>query len=133
MPTLLFNDRKRHVISIVDSNMTALLSLALDAATMRQQAIAQNIANVNTPGYRRVGVSFESRLASLATDLPRGAILSLADLSNVRPTLDYAGGAVQLDQELTDMSETVLHHQALLKVLGRQLELIGLAINEGKR
>jgi flagellar basal-body rod protein FlgB len=30
---------------------------------MRQQAIAQNIANVNTPGYQRVGVSFESRLA----------------------------------------------------------------------
>jgi flagellar basal-body rod protein FlgB len=124
------------VISVVDNNLTALLSLALDAAQMRQQAIAQNIANVNTPGYQRIGVSFEQRIAQLTADAPRGAAPSLAELSNYRPRIEYAsaaGGAVQLDQELTDMSETVLHHQALLKALNKQLELIGLAINEGKR
>jgi flagellar basal-body rod protein FlgB len=124
------------LISIVDNNMTALLSLALDATTMRQQAIAQNIANVNTPGYQRVSVSFESRLASMAADLPRGATPSLADLSNFRPAMAYASGpsaGIELDRELTEMSETVLRHQALLKALTKQLELIGLAINEGKR
>lgn len=121
------------MISIVDNNLTTLLGMALDAATMRQQAIAQNIANVNTASYRRLGVSFESRLASLAAELPRGASFPTAILSTVRPKLDNPGGMVQLDRELTDMSETVLHHQALLKVLARQFELIGIAINEGKR
>jgi flagellar basal-body rod protein FlgB len=59
-----------------------------------------------------------------------------ADLAFYRPKIEYATGTegpVQLDQELADMSETVLHHQALLKALNKQLELIGLAINEGKR
>jgi flagellar basal-body rod protein FlgB len=122
------------VISVVDNNLTALLGLALDAAQMRQQAIAQNIANVNTPGYRRIGVSFEQRIAQMTPDAARGT--APADLSYYRPKIEYATGTegpVQLDQELADMSETVLHHQALLKALNKQLELIGLAINEGKR
>jgi flagellar basal-body rod protein FlgB len=38
------------VVSIIDSSTVGLLSLALDAAGMRQQAIAQNIANASTPG-----------------------------------------------------------------------------------
>jgi len=124
------------VISVVDNNLTALLGLALDAAQMRQQAIAQNIANVNTPGYRRIGVSFEQRIAQLAPDAARGTTPVPADLAYYRPKIEYATGTkgpVQLDQELADMSETVLHHQALLKALNKQLELIGLAINEGKR
>lgn len=123
-------------MSIIDNNITALLGLALDAASMRQQVIAQNIANVNTPGYQRASVSFESRLASLRADLPRGAAPSLADLASFRPAIEYASGPgseVQLDRELTEMSATVLHQQALLKALNKQLELIGLAINEGKR
>lgn len=124
------------MISSVDNNLTAMLGLALDATHMRQQAIAQNIANVNTPGYRRISVNFEQRLANMSAELPRGAIPSANELSFLRPRISYAGGAssaVQLDQEMALMSETVLHQQALLKALNKQLELIGLAINEGKR
>ncbi|WP_426104786.1 flagellar basal body rod protein FlgB [Massilia sp. TSP1-1-2] len=122
------------MISAID-NMTALLSLALDAAGMRQQAIAHNIANANTPGYRRASVSFESRMVQMTADLPRGAAPSLTDLSTLRPVLELADAAepVQLDREMTELSETVLHQQALLKALNKQFELIGMAINEGKR
>jgi flagellar basal-body rod protein FlgB len=124
------------VVSIIDNNMTALLSMAIDATVMRQQAIAQNIANVSTPGYQRVSVSFESRMAALAAEAPQSGTPSLMDLSNYRPAFEYAGASatpVALDMELADMSETVLHHQALMKALGKHLELVGLAINEGKR
>jgi flagellar basal-body rod protein FlgB len=123
------------VISAIDNNVTTLLGLALDAAGMRQQAIAHNIANVNTPGYRRASVSFEARMAQLIAGLPRGAAPSLAELSQLHPVLELAEDAepVQLDRETMELSETVLHQQALLKALNKQFELIGLAINEGKR
>ena len=39
-----------------------LLSKALDVYTLRQKAISSNIANVNTPGYKRKFVSFEEQL-----------------------------------------------------------------------
>jgi len=42
-------------------NAPALLR-SLDASMMRSRTIANNIANVNTPGYRRVEVSFEDEL-----------------------------------------------------------------------
>ena len=134
MPNSLSNKPGANVISAID-NMTALLSLALDAADMRQQAIAHNIANADTPGYRRASVSFESRMVQMTTDLPRGAAPSLTDLSTLRPVLELADAAesVQLDREMTELSETVLHQQALLKALNKQFELIGMAINEGKR
>lgn len=124
------------MVSIIDSTTTSLLGLAIDATVMRQQAIAQNIANVSTPGYQRITVSFESRLAQLAADNASGTAPSLADLSNYRPAFEYAttpADGVALDMEMADMSETVLHHQALMKALNKHFELIDLAINEGKR
>lgn len=123
------------MVSVIDNNTTAMLGLAIDAAVMRQQAIAQNIANASTPGYQRMGVSFEGRMAQLAAAAP-GRAPSLADLSNYRPVFEPAGApgeAVALDMEMADMSQTVLHHQMLMKALNKHLELIGLAINEGKR
>jgi hypothetical protein len=85
--------------AIIDNNMVSLLSLALDAAGMRQQAIAHNIANVNTPGFRRVAVSFEQQVAALEQRGMRsvtGAPPSLADLAGIRPhfiAADPAGAA----------------------------------------
>jgi flagellar basal-body rod protein FlgB len=126
------------VTSIIDNNTSALLSLALDAAAMRQQAIAQNIANANTPGYQRVSVSFESRLAALADGAGRSGTPSLASLGDFRPSFEYAaaseqGSGVALDLEMAQLSENTLHHQALLKALNKHLALMGIAINEGKR
>ena len=124
--------------SIIDSNMSGLLSLALDAAGMRQQAIAQNIANANTPGYQRVSVSFENRLNALRDGAGNLATPSLASLSDLRPTFAFAdanaqGSGVALDQEMAQLSQNTLHHQALLKALDKHLSLMGIAINEGKR
>lgn len=126
------------MVSIIDSNTSALLSLALDAAGMRQQAIAQNIANANTPGYQRIGVSFESRLQALKDGAGNLQAPSLASLGNYRPAFEYAAPAgqennVSLDMEMAQLSENTLHHQALLKALTRHMSLVGIAINEGKR
>jgi flagellar basal-body rod protein FlgB len=125
------------VVSIVNSSTSALVSLALDAANMRQQAIAQNIANVNTPGYQRLSVSFEGRMAELRGAMVNGQTPSLANLSNYRPALQVddsgADGAVALDMEVAKLSEVTVHQQALLKALNKHYALLGLAINEGKR
>lgn len=126
------------MVSIIDSNTSALLSLALDAAGMRQQAIAHNIANANTPGYQRVSVSFESRLAALSDSTGKMATPSLASLGDYRPNFEYAastdtGSGIALDQEMAQLSANTLHHQTLLKALTKHFSLMSIAINEGKR
>ena len=39
-----------------------VINKAADASWLRHQAIANNIANIDTPGYKRVDVDFESVL-----------------------------------------------------------------------
>lgn len=127
------------MVSLIDSTTSALLSLALDAASMRHQAIAHNIANANTPGYRPVGVSFEEHMTQARDAVAQGRRVSLSDLSGYRPVFaladESAAGdqAVSLDMEVAKLSENTLHHQALLKALNRHFSIIGTAISEGKR
>ncbi|MTV41452.1 flagellar basal body rod protein FlgB [Duganella radicis] len=121
---------------ITESGTVGLLSLALDAAAMRQQAIARNIANANTPDYQRIGVSFEDRIAALRPSLGQGPAPSLASLGDYRPVFEAVGAAgepVGLDTEMAALSENTLHHQVLLKALNKHFALLGSAINEGKR
>lgn len=124
--------------AILDNNTIALLGAAFDAAGMRQQAIAHNIANANTPGFRRIAVSFEQQFAAVAQRGDRAASLSLADLAGMRPRFvaadpDGADSAVALDQEVAKLAATTVQQQALIKAVNNQLTLLGSAINEGKR
>lgn len=123
------------MVTIADQGTTALLSLALDATVMRQQVLAQNIANVNTPGYKRLGVNFEQRVSALMEG-PGGAVR--ADSASLRPFVQVAGDTatgnkVELDTEVAAMSENTLRHQVLVKALSRHFAIIGAAIGEGRR
>jgi flagellar basal-body rod protein FlgB len=124
------------VISNIDGGTTALLSLALDAAVLRQQAAAHNLANANTPGFRPVRVRFEEHLARLAGEPGQVAPLNPAELAGLGPTLETAPAgtpAPAADAELASLSETVVHHQALLKALNRHFSLLAVAVSDGRR
>ncbi|MDR2594643.1 MAG: flagellar basal body rod protein FlgB [Fibromonadaceae bacterium] len=49
-------------LAILDKTSIPVASKGLDAYAHRGRAIANNIANVSTPGYRRIEVSFEDQL-----------------------------------------------------------------------
>lgn len=104
-----------------------LLTKALDGLAMRSSAIAQNIANANSPGYVPIGVSFEERLKSAAA-AGLDAVRALQP-EFVRRLPDPAqpsglGSAdVRLDLEMETASATALRYAALVDVLGRQMQL----------
>ncbi len=50
-------------MKLFDSTRIPLLGKALDAYSTRQKVIAQNVANITTPGYKSKSVSFEEHLA----------------------------------------------------------------------
>ena len=43
---------------------TAILNKLMDVATVRQRVLANNLANINTPGFKRQDVRFQEALAS---------------------------------------------------------------------
>ncbi|MFL4473884.1 flagellar basal body rod protein FlgB [Paeniglutamicibacter sp. MACA_103] len=91
------------------NSVTSLaLESALDGLALRQRAIANNIANVNTPGYHARRVVFESALArSVAEGNGRAAASTSASLEPTR--LD--GNNVNLDTETLSNIDTVLRYQ----------------------
>jgi flagellar basal-body rod protein FlgB len=111
------------------SEVVRVVSLALDAASLRQQAIAANIANAGDPAYQRRGVSFEARLRVAAA----GSALANVSSAALQPRLVNDNSAAALDQDMAAMAGNTLHFQALLKALNAELELMGLAANDGRR
>ncbi len=95
---------------------TAALKKGLDAWAMRQRAHAQNIANAETPGYRRVVVDFEAKLKEalggagsedIAQTDSRHRQMSNPDLSKLNPELRYMT-AVELLQGRYDGLKSVI-------------------------
>ena len=93
---------------MLESVTSAALASALDGLASRQRAIANNIANVNTPGYTAERVSFEDALAASVADHDGHTTATTA--RSLEPTrLD--GNNVNLDTETLSNIDTVLRYQ----------------------
>jgi flagellar basal-body rod protein FlgB len=100
--------------------ISAILTKALDGLSLRSIATAQNIANVNSPGYHPASVSFEAELQAAATK-GEEAVRSLPlEIRSADPT---GTQGVRMDLELETESETAMRYGALVDVLGRELQL----------
>lgn len=128
----------------IEAVTTASLSLALDAATLRQQVIATNIANANSIGYAPQRVSFEAQIEDgLRADARSGAgglgglggAAAPALQVRIDPELAANGGpaVVHVDSEVAALAENNLHYQALVRGLNRHLSILASAVTEGKR
>lgn len=105
-----------------------LLSRVMDAASLRHKVIANNIANVNTPGFKRLDVEFEQALAK--------AIGAGVPLATVSPTIvtdpttaeRVDGNTVDIDREMGDLNQNSLLYTAASQILASQLSQLRSAI-----
>lgn len=111
-----------------------VLDAAADAAWLRNEAIANNIANNDTPNYKRQDVAFESELKKAlkrsngdSTD----EIVSNMNLSRVTPRTytDYAnysyrmdGNNVDIEQENVTMAENTIKYEALINSISTEFK-----------
>lgn len=121
-----------------------LLKGALHACALRQEAIAHNIANVNTQGYRRVDVPFEEilRIAQqtpLRTTHPRHFALPPSRAVSPQVQLDANapmrpdGNTVDIDYEMAQLAENAIRFQALSQLVGGRYQSLKLVITGGGR
>lgn len=115
------------------------LGLALDAAGMRQQAIAANIANANAVDYLPIKVNFEAQLEDARRALESNGRLDANALAGVAPRLEPDTDAgvlspkVRLDVEMANMAQNAVQYQALIKGLSRHYAILSAAVNDGKK
>ena len=106
---------------------------ALDASVLRQEAIAGNIANLETPGYRRRDLA-----PSFTTELRQAtASRDAAGLAALRPQLSVDRGAIalspdgntiNLENEMMQLNQNSLEHTLNSQLITGNLLKLRLAI-----
>ena len=109
-----------------------VLDRAADAAWQRNEAISNNIANVDTPGYKRQDVAFESVLQQALgnnryqTMDDKVANVNLSRLRG-RAYVDYAnysyrldGNNVDIENENVMLAENQLKYQGLISSINQE-------------
>ena len=136
------------MLSKIESK-TAVLEKALDAAWMKNEVISNNIANVNTPGFKKSYVSFEEQMASAASEFRTGSLrkdskfLPIGSDARRIPAPEIIqepftsaredGNNVNIDVEMAELAKNTIKYNALITQISRQFNSIRTAINEGRR
>ncbi len=114
---------------------TDILSKAIEGSWARNQTIAANIANVDTPGYKRKDVAFEQYLEQA---LSRNSKPSSNDLAKIKPKVvtDYSsrayrldGNNVDVDTEMGYLAENQLRYNALISQVNYNFSRIKSVLN----
>ena len=129
---------------------------ALGGLQLREQTIAQNIANIDTPGYRAREVSFEEQLRAelasprrqpelvrlgLATTHERHIPLDpqvrsfetqLRITESLDGTLRNDGNTVDVDREMAKLAETQITYNALAQAQSNRFAQMRNVIREGR-
>lgn len=106
----------------------------LDASALRQDAIATNVANAETPGFRRLDIAPDFA-TQLRARLESGDLAETA--SGIRPHLaeDQTarsvrpdGNTVEIERELLAMDRNIVEHQFLSDIVSNNLKQLKMAI-----
>jgi len=118
---------------IFQSDNYQLARKLLDASALRSEAIASNIANAETPGYRRLDVA-----ADFAEQLKaRSRAGEMTGEAGLRPTLvqdPYArsvrpdGNSVEIEKELLAMNKNSVEYEFLSDVVTGNIKQLKMAI-----
>lgn len=115
----------------MDAISAALIGKALDGLNMRQNFLAQNIANANSPDYVPMGVTFEAELLEASL---RGmdSVESVEPDVVAIPMVEGQDAGMRLDMQLAESSKTALRYSALIEVMARQMSITRSAITGGQ-
>lgn len=129
---------------------SSILEKSLNASWTRNDIISQNLANVDTPQYKRKDVAFEeflsdsmgrSRLEGTVTDKRHIAINSKGKVDNVEPELvednsnssmRIDGNNVDIDSEMANLAKNQIKYNALIQMLNGSYSKIKSVISEGR-
>lgn len=124
---------------ILNTNAFLTAQAALDGLATRHAAISSNIANVNTPGYKRIEVPFEAALARAVRENVNACGLPC------RPTLDFTppvvrdpsvgradGNNVDIERETVQLADNTLRYETLSSYIAGFFTGLKAVINSGR-
>ena len=129
---------------IGNDSVTAMLQKALDGTWERQKAIANNIANQETPGYKAQKVSFEDALEREMknyagdSDQKEKSVQGILN-SEIKFYSDNSsserldGNNVNIESENIEMAKTQIQYQYLIRSMTDMISRLRYAVTEGRK
>jgi len=130
---------------------TLIQEKALDAAWLRNEVLSHNIANVDTPTYKRKDVDFEKYLRGALDSGLDDLIVNkrhnfrfseTTDLESIKPAVmeEYNsmamridGNNIDIDEEMAQMAKNTIRYNVVTQNLNSKFSKIMHAITEGRR
>lgn len=116
-----------------------VMEASLNGSTARQNIIAQNISNINTPGFKRYLTNFEDQLnqANLPLKItdPKHIGTNESEIKVERdnsPGLRADGNNVDLEKEMTAMVKNDIYFNAVLNQLNKKISMQKYVLSDGK-
>src|SRR5208337_2302609 len=123
---------------IVFDKTVKMIEDRLSLNSMNQKLISGNLANINTPGYRAKGLSFENALRQSLEDqvlqMVRSNDRHLApdDPLQAMETLEVVErGPVDLETEMVNLTKNSIEYQHMVGMLNKKFTMLKTAITEG--
>ena len=120
-----------------------VLEKGLEASSLRQKVLVNNVANIDTPGFKRSDVDFQVALdvamgnksnLSLKTTLP-GHITGSATggnqssvVTDQSTSMRNDSNNVDIDREMANVAENGLYYNGLTRAISSQLGLLRMVI-----
>ena len=131
-----------NIISLIN-----FLHSGLTGASSRQEAISENIANADTPGYKRREINFQEVLSDKLNNRKKmglqvtedGHIKGSKSVSNNfnaftrRTSVRNDKNNVDIDVEMAEMAKNNIYYNTLLQQVGNRFSMLNEIIDTGGR
>jgi flagellar basal-body rod protein FlgB len=117
-------------VSLFDNTQLAL-ERAISGAALRQEVLANNLANAETPGFRRSDVDFHSQLAQ-AMKSDEGKVIENTAFSPQQDSqvLRADGNGVDIDVESANMAKNGLEYDAMVTIAKARIQILRFAMGQ---
>ena len=127
----------------LDGPVLNVLQKGLEASGMRQQVLSNNVANIDTPGFKRSDVDFQAVLGAALGEKSGALSMKQSSTKHIAGLVDRGGAGVVMDQstslrndgnnvdvdkEMTNVAENGLYYNSLTRTISSQLGLLRMVI-----
>jgi flagellar basal-body rod protein FlgB len=124
------------MISPTGDKMFGVMEDLLTYTSKRQQALASNVANLDTPGYHSKDFSFDEQLASLTMSATSSSHITPLENTGNAHMFDVGseekqnGNNVNLEREMTEITKNGLQYITLVQYLNQKIKTLRSAITD---
>jgi flagellar basal-body rod protein FlgB len=127
----------------LDGPVLNVLQKGLEASSMRQQVLSNNVANIDTPNFKRSDVDFQAVLGAALGEKSGALSMKLTSSKHIPGVAEGGGSGIVMDQatslrndgnnvdvdrEMTNVAENGLYYNSLTSAISSQLGLLRMVI-----